>query len=230
MSSAPAESTIAIPTLVEEAKNGRLALLIGADLDRELTGVPSARDLALGLSPEVASLVEAARGKARWRPVSHLCNAMDSASESVGPLHAAAARLRLWSYATAAYDGGLQRALKTDHVEPNLLIEDSDLIERHSGRPDLFKLCGDMQRLHSLVISEADYRHQDDRKDLLKMLRGWLKEKTVLLIGCDPAPESDFARHLYGYILTTPDGFGGGAFLVWPEPSESLVAWWQQYN
>lgn len=226
-----------LEALTAKAKAGQLALLVGPDLPAEATGLPSGKELARGLAaelnlPATDSLAAVAQGlKARnqqWKYVGYLKRVLPAGGKP-GPLHEAIASLPLPFLLTAAYDDRLTRALEAAGRPANLLIEDGDLERRQFGRPELLKLCGDLSRVHTLVVAEDEYADlllDDNRRRLFDRAREWLREKTVLLLGCDPAETGDLESWLYWEVLERLGAFGGGGYLVWPEPAAADVARW----
>ena len=223
--------------LIEKAKAGQLALLVGGDLPAAVTGLPSSRGLAHGLAsrfnlPIADSLAAVAQSiktrNQQWKYVGYLKQALPAGGEP-GPLHETVTALPVSFLMTAAYDDRLARALKAAGRTANLLIEDSDLQRRQFDRPDLIKLCGDPSRPHTLIVAEDEYADlllDDGRRDLFDRLRGWLSEKTVLLVGCDPGKTSDFENWLNREVLERLGAFGAGGHLVWPNPAAGDVARW----
>lgn len=223
-----------LETLVKKAKAGKLALLVGIDLPETVTGLPSGRELAQGLA-DSESLAAAAQGlKERgqhWKITCHLSGALPPGGQP-GPLHGAVAALPVPYLLTTAFDDRLARALG----ECNLLILDADLIGRDLEAPNLIKLCGDLSdlsRLHTLVVAEDDYADlllDDDRRELLDMAAEWLREKSVLMVGCDPSEHGDFENWLYWDVLKRLGAFGQESFLIWPDPVAGDVARWAARN
>lgn len=213
--------------LIQKAQESRLVLLLGRDLPAAITGLPSDRELAHGLAakcdlPASDSLATVAQGlKERgrqWKYTRYLEQTLPAGGEP-GPLHRAVAALPVSFLVTAAYDDRLARALEAAGRPANLLIEDGDLRHRHFDRPDLIKLCGDLSRLHTLVVAGDEYADlllDGDRRDIFDRVGEWLREKTVLLVGCDPAQEGDFEDWLYWEVFKLLGAFGAGGYLVWP--------------
>lgn len=223
--------------LAQKAKEGKLALLVGLDLGEAATGLPSGVELTRGLTakfrlPVSDSLATVAQGlkerNQQWRYAGYLEQKLPAGGEP-GPLHEAVASLPVPFFLTAAYDDRLARALEAAGHPANLLIEDDDLSRRKPGCPDLIKLCGDLNRLHTLVVAEDEYADlllDDDRRDLFDRAGEWLREKSVLLVGCDPTEGSDFENWLYWEVLKRLGAFGAPSCLVWPDPAADDVARW----
>ena len=226
-----------LETLAHKARDGRLLLLLGLDLPMTATGLPPGRELArglaaqYGLSPSGSLATVAQRLRAlnqQWKYATYLAGQLP-AGGPIGPLHEAVAALPIPFLLSTAGDDRLGRALEAAGHPANLLIEDGDLSHRQADRPDLIKLCGDLSRPHTLVVAEDEYvdlLRDDDRRDLLNRAGEWLREKTVLLVGCDPAGGSDFEEWLYWEVLERLGAFGDGGYLLWPGHQAGDVARW----
>jgi hypothetical protein len=82
-------------------------------------------------------------------------------------------------------------------------------------------------------VSRSEYDDLLDVKDRQTLfdqwVSPWLKEKTVLLLGCDPVRLGDFF-FLDRLVLAKRDGFKGGAFLIWQNPSQQDIDDWNGRN
>ena len=219
--------------LFPKIKANDLLLLVGRDLPQEATGLPSIRELAQGLN--AGSLAAAAQTfKERdqpWKYTTYLKQELPAGGEP-GPLYKSIAALKLPYIITTTYDDRLARALEIANLF-NLLIDDDDVAGREFNRPDLIKLCGDLSRPHTLVVAQDEYIDlllDDDRQVLLARAREWLQGKTVLLVGCNPAQESDFRNWLYWEVLERLGAFGQKSYLLWANPAEGDVNWWAGKN
>jgi hypothetical protein len=227
--------------LSQQAQDGQLALLVGLDLPLAATGLPSSQELAHGLASEhnlppsdsLAAVAQGLKGRnQQWKYARYLEQTLPAGGDP-GPLHEAVASLPLPFFMTAAYDDRLARALEAAGCPANLLIKDDDLTRREFDRSDLIKLCGDLAQFHTLVVAEDEYADlllDDDRRDLFDRAGEWLREKTVLLVGCDPAAGSDFENWLYWEVLERLGAFGVAGTLVWPGPAAGDVARWADRN
>jgi len=230
-----------LDALIAKAKIGQLVLLVGVDLSRDAAGLPSGAELARGLAarhnlPPSDSLAAVAqplkRRHQQFRYITYLQQQLP-AGGAPGALHQAITALPLPFLMTAAYDDRLTRALAAAGRPANLLVEDGDLAQRQHERPDLIKLCGDLGRLNTLVVAEDDYTDlllDNDRRSLFDRVGEWLQQKTVLLVGCDPAQAGDFANWLYPEVLKLRGAFDGGGYLVCSNPAAEDVARWAGRN
>jgi hypothetical protein len=220
-----------LETLVQKAAEGQLTLLLGTDLPQAITGLPPGRELAQGLA-DSESLAAATENLKRlgqqWRYTNHLKNALPPGGQP-GPLHRAVAALPVPYLITTACDDRLARALG----DVNLLILDDDLTGRDLEAPNLIKLCGDLSQLHTLAVAESDYADlmlDGDRREVLDLAAGWLREKSALLVGCDPSEQGDFENWLYWDVLKRLGAFGQESFMLWPDPAAGDVARWAARN
>lgn len=228
-----------VKRLANKGKQGDLAVLVGMDLPESVTGVPSRTALARGLAarfskPASDSLVSIATSLNPWQYAGYLAQAL-AVDGGAGPLHRAVASLPVPFLMTSAYDGRLAQALSAAGKPFNLLLDDTDVTNRQPDRADLIKLCGDVgpNKQQLLVVSEAQYTaalQQPNRAELYGRVAQWLAQKTVLILGCDPSPGSDFDRWLYREILQYRNAFQGGAVLVWPHPTPQDKAHWLGRN
>jgi CHAT domain-containing protein len=226
--------------LIQKAKSCQLAILVGMDLSTADTGLPSGRELAHGLahtgnlptSDSLAEVVQAAKQEGQdWLPPQYLKSALPTAQEP-GPLHKAVASMPVQFLMTTTYDDRLASALTAAGHSLNLLISDQDTWLPSRDR-DLLKLCGDLSRLNLLAVAEEDYiglTTDNKRSALFDRAKRWLKQTTVLLLGCDPTRGSDFDRHAYSQVLERLGAYGTHGYLVWPDPAPADVTRWAQRN
>ena len=226
--------------LLGKAQENKLALLVGRDLPAALTARPSGQELARGLAskynlPASDSLAETAQDQKEreqsWKYTGYLQQKLSGGE--AGPLHRAIAALPLPFFMTMTCDDRLARALAAAGRPANVLIEDNDFSGRNFDRPDLIKLCGDLSRLHTLVIAEDEYLDlllDDDRRKLFDRVGEWLREKTVLLVGCEPIKEGDFENLLYWEVLKQLGAFGAESYLLWPGPTADDATRWARRN
>ncbi len=220
------------PTLdwfVQRAEMHALVLFTGRDLPRAVTGLPSNHELAQGLQAGSESLAAAAQNEPQWRYTQYFKQQLGNGARD--SWYQTLASLPLWFFITTTYDTYLTRALKSAGRRPNVIFETHDLGARVPGQPDVIKLCGGLEQPHTLAVTEDAYkqlRQDAARLGVLEQAGEWLREKTTLLVGCDPQVDSDFETWIYWEILYQKDIFRAGAYLVWPSPAPEDVARWAE--
>ena len=219
--------------LTAAARQNRLVLLIGSDLDAPLSGAPSRAELARGMADEfgktaVASLAAVADQLAPFQIGGYL-DARLTPLQTPGPLYTAVANLPLPRLITTAFDHLLETALKQAGREPNLFVVNPDLNRRRLGYPDLLKLCGDIAPplRHTLMTRSDQVQVTPPRVNLFTRLSAWLQGSALLMLGCDPAAGSDFTQLIFPRLLQARLAAAAGAWLLWPDTAPANAAHWQ---
>ena len=225
--------------LLGQLERGTLALFIGADLPREVTGLPSRADLARELArrkglDESLSLAEVAQrvGQAgnRWEFTAFIRDALDTTGKAPRPFHRRIVELvrthQIETLITTAYDNLLELAFQEAGVGINRVVRGSDVAFINSGRPTLIKLYGDAQQPDTLVVTDRD--HSDllrdrEREALVDEVRRAFRRNTVLFLGYNLA-DPDF-RFLFDQIAESR--FARTAYAVWPDLPEVDVRMWR---
>jgi hypothetical protein len=233
-----------LPELTEALERGALALFIGADLPRQVTGLPSRADLARQLArrkrgalarvDESLSLAEVAqrvsRAGKRWEFTAFIRDALDTTGRSPQPFHRRIVELvstyRIETIITTAYDNLLELAFQEAGVGINRVVRGSDVSFVNPDRPTLIKLYGDAQQPDTLVVTDRD--HSDllrdrDREPLLDEVRRALRLNSVLFLGYNLA-DPDF-RFLFDQIAESR--FARTAYAVWPGLPEADERMWR---
>jgi hypothetical protein len=232
-------STPHIPELAEALQRRTLALFLGADLPREVTGLPSRADLARDLArrkglDESLSLAEVAQRVSqagnRWEFTDFIRNALDTAGRSPQPFHQGIVALvqeyRIETLITTAYDNLLELAFQQAGVGLNRVVRGGDVGFINPDRPTLFRLYGDAQQPDTLVVTDRD--HSDllrdrDKEPLLEEVRRAFRHNTVLFLGYNLA-DPDF-RFLFDQVAASR--FARTAYAVWPGLPEVDVRMWR---
>jgi len=230
----------------EQAARGQLALFIGADLDREVTDLPSRADLARDLAQrkgrarsrvdESLSLAEVAQrvaqGGNRFEFTTFIRDQLDTTGKSPQPFHWRIVELvqehGIDTLITTAYDNLLELAFQEANVPINRVVRGSDVSFIDPDRPTLIKLYGDAQMPDTLVVTEDDHYglgRDRDKEDLLHEVRTVLRRQTVLFLGYNLA-DPDF-NLLWREVLDRAGRFARTAYAVWPDLSEGEVRMWQ---
>jgi hypothetical protein len=233
-----------LPELTEALERGALALFIGADLPRQVTGLPPRADLACELArrkggalarvDESLSLAEVAqrvsRAGKRWEFTAFIRDALDATGRSPQPFHRRIAELvkahEIKTIITTAYDNLLESAFQEAGIGINRVVRGSDVSFVNPDRPTLIKLYGDAQQPDTLVVTDRD--HSDllrdrEREPLLDEVRRALRLNTVLFLGYNLA-DPDF-RFLFDQIAESR--FARTAYAVWPGLPEVDVQMWR---
>jgi hypothetical protein len=85
---------------------------------------------------------------------------------------------------TTNYDDLMEKALDRAGRKLCLIVEDSELPFWREDGANLIKLCGDLKRPESIVITKSDYSvYFSAHRRLAERLRGLLESKTAIFIG-----------------------------------------------
>jgi hypothetical protein len=234
------------PELNEALTRRNLALFIGADLPRKITGLPSRADLARELArrkgrarsrvdtslslAEVAQRV--ARGGNRWDFTAFIRDQLDTTGKSPQPFHRRIVEMvqehEIKTLITTAYDNLLELAFQEVGIPINRVVRGSDVSFIAHDRPTLIKLYGDIQQPNTLVVTEDD--HYDlwrdrDKEDLLHEVRTVLRRQTVLFLGYNLADPD--VNLLWREVLDRAGRFNRTAYAVWPGLPEGEVRMWR---
>jgi hypothetical protein len=226
--------------IVEQLQHGQLALFIGADLPREVTGLPSRADLARGLArrhglDESASLAQVAQqvseGSNRHAFTSFIRDEVDTARKAPLPFHKRVVeltRVRAMAIITTAYDDLLEQAFREAGVAFNRVVRSGDVPFIDPKRPTLIRLYGDAQQVDTLVVTEDDHYglwRDRDKENVLDEVRSVLRRNTVLFLGYDLS-DPDF-NLLWREVLDRAGRFARTAYAVWPGLPEAEARVWR---
>jgi hypothetical protein len=230
-----------IPQLVEALERGKLVFFIGADLARELTGLPSRSDLAVGLArrldlsgpppplPEVAAQYESRLG--RHALVDWLRDQLPVSGISPQPFHRHLIELAqvhgARTFITTAYDSLLALAFEQAGVAQDGILRNSDLRFANPDRPMLIWLYGKVEQVDSLVVTEQDHWNllrDRDREEVIDEVKRALRQNTVLFLGYNLS-DPDF-RFLFNEVADSR--FARLAYVVWPGPPEDQARMWRE--
>ncbi len=230
-----------IPELAEALQRRTLALFIGADLPREVTGLPSRADLARELArrkgldhslslAEVAQRV--ARSGNRWEFTAVIRDALDTAGKPPLPFHQRIVELvkthQIKTLITTTYDNLLELAFREAGVPINRVARGSDVSFINPDRPTLIQLYGDAGQPDTLVVTEDDHYglwRDRDKEDLLDEVRNVLRKQTILFLGYNLS-DPDF-NLLWREVLDRAGRFARTAYAVWPDLPESDAQVWR---
>jgi len=220
---------------------GRLALFIGADMPRTVTGLPSRADLAQVLAgrksglpsgrslAETAELFVAPHGF-RNELIRTLRQHLDTTGREVPRFHRLVVGLGVGTIITTAYDNLLELAFDAVGQPVNRLVQPADIgINNDPNLPTLIRLYGDLLRgdLNQLVITKSDHiglTFRPDKVPLFNLVRTVFQTRAVLFLGYDLS-DPDFEL-LYAQVLDQMKPFNIGAYAVWPGMAEAYRQMW----
>jgi hypothetical protein len=227
--------------LAEALERGNLALFIGADLPRELTGLPSRADLATGLAQrldldgpllplaEVAARYEARLG--RHALVSCLRDQLPLTGIAPQPIHQRLVELAekhgARIFITTAYDSLLALTFEQAGVAREGVLRNSDLRFADPARPMLIWLYGKVEQVDSLVVTDQDHWNllrDRNREEVIDEVKRALRQNTVLFLGYDLS-DPDF-RFLFNEVADSR--FARLAYTVWPSLPEDQTHLWRE--
>jgi hypothetical protein len=226
--------------ILEQLRRDQLALFIGSDLPREVTGLPARADLARNLArryglDESMSLAEVAQrvGRAgnRFDFISFLKEELDTAGKSPQSFHKRVVELaetHVVSIVTTAYDDLLERAFREAGVAFNYIVRSADMQFITPNCPTLFKIYGDLQQVDTLVVTEDDHFglwRDRDKENVLEEIQSVLRRDTILFLGYDLS-DPDFSL-LWREVLERAGRFARTVYAVWPGLSEEEVQVWR---
>ncbi len=228
-----------IPQLAEALQRRTLALFLGADLPRQVTGLPCRADLARELArrhglDESLSLAEVAqrvsRAGNRFEFTAFLRDGLGLTGRSPQPYHRRLVELvrthQIPIVITVAYDSLLALAFEQAGVGLNGVVRDSDVRFINPAHSTLIWLYGKVEQVDSLVVTEQDHwdlLRNRDKEGLLDEVKRAFRQNTVLFLGYDLS-DPDF-RFLFSEIAG--NRFARTAYAVWPGLPEADVRMWR---
>jgi hypothetical protein len=158
--------------------------------------------------------------------VRYLRRQLDTTGISPSSAHYLLTLLPVKSIFTTNYDNLMERTYQDLDRQVNLIVDESDLAYWNENRVQIVKLCGDLARPGSIVLTKRDFNvYAQKRPRLVGKLRTTLETKTALFLGYglhDP-----FLNQVWDSISFT---FGahqrpGYAVLFDPDPFEVDDLW-----
>ncbi len=226
--------------LLEQLNQRQLALFLGMDLPREITGLPSRAELARELArrykldeslplTEVAQRVSQAGN--RWEFTNFTRTALEAGGgKSPQPFHQRIVTLvqehHIETVITTAYDNLLEMAFQQAGISINRVVRGSDVSFIVHDRPTLIKFYGDAQQPDTLVVTDRDHNdlmRDRDKEPLIDEVRQAFRRKTMLFLGYNLA-DPDF-RFLFDQVAESK--FARTAYAVWPGLPEADVRMWR---
>jgi N-acetylmuramoyl-L-alanine amidase len=116
--------------------------------------------------------------------ISHLCGALDTSGMQPTSVHEFMALLPVRIIFTTNYDNLIEQALRQAGKHPTVIVEESELAFWREDSVNLVKLCGDLDRPASIVITQRDFNtYFPSHPRLAERLRATLEIKTALFLG-----------------------------------------------
>lgn len=188
------------PELVNQFVRGNGVIFVGAGLSTG-AGLPGWMDLIRPLARAVdarwpgdeadlttdhlltaAQYYENQRG--RNALIQHLRDTLDTAGIQPTSVHRLVASLPVRAIFTTNYDNLIERALQDAGQRPNVIVSEAELAFWNEERVQVVKLCGDLNRPESIVITKRDFNtYFATHSRLAERLRSTLEIKTALFLG-----------------------------------------------
>lgn len=186
--------------LLESFQRGDVILFLGAGLSVG-AGLPGWADLIRPLAHSVGSrwpadetdltteyLLAAAQHyenqRGRHALISRLRETLDNTGVSLTSVHQLVASLPTRAIFTTNYDDFIERALRQVGWHPNVIVDESELAFWREEHVQVIKLCGNLTRPSSIVITQRDFNtYFATHPRLAERLRTTLESNTALFLG-----------------------------------------------
>jgi hypothetical protein len=189
-----------VPTnLINAVNNGECSIFVGAGLSIG-AGLPSWNGLAKLIANQIgfewpnddnvtsdtllsiAQYYENAYG--RNSLIRYLQVQLDDTTKHPTDVHSVLTSIPVYEIFTTNYDSILEKAYSQKRIRASTIISDDDIAYWQEKSVKIIKLCGDILRPSSLVVTKEDFNlYSATRPRLLERLRTTLETKTVLFLG-----------------------------------------------
>lgn len=226
--------------LLDEAQRGRLTLFIGGDLTAEISGLPSAGELAREMAarfgqpvpddqPVALSTIVQRAGRQRTRDVVQFLKDRLENGPPPQPFDNLVARLPVQNFITTRYDDRLERAFQQAGRAVQSVVTDFDASLARRDQPVLVKLYGDLRQPQSLTLSEDDlYDLASAKRDVTRLVENALRGTCLFL--CFDFTTPDFL-FLWREVLRNLGRFAPMAYAAHHLPlAPDEVAVWRDRN
>lgn len=116
--------------------------------------------------------------------VRHLRDALDTTDIQPTSIHRLIASLAVHVVFTTNYDDLVERALREAGQRPNVIVNEPELAYWSEEHVQVVKLCGDLNRPESIVLTKRDFNtYFATHPRLAERLRTTLESKTALFLG-----------------------------------------------
>lgn len=122
--------------------------------------------------------------RGRHALIQHMRDMLDTTGIQLTPVHRLVASLPVRVIFTTNYDDLIERAWGQTGQRPNVIISEPELAFWSEERVKIVKLCGDLHRPESIIITRRDFNtYFATRSRLAERLRTTLESKTALFLG-----------------------------------------------
>ncbi|GFP25248.1 hypothetical protein HKBW3S43_00559 [Candidatus Hakubella thermalkaliphila] len=116
--------------------------------------------------------------------IHHLRDALDTAGVRPTSIHRLVTSLPVSTIFTTNYDDLIERVLRETGRRLNVIISEPELAFWREDHVQVIKLCGDLTRPNSIIITQRDFNtYFATRPRLAERLRATLESKTALFLG-----------------------------------------------
>lgn len=120
----------------------------------------------------------------RQELIQRLRDALDTTLVQPTAVHHLVASLPIHTWYTTNYDDLIERALRAAGKRPNSIVTGLELAFWSKDQTQLIKLCGDLQRPESIVLTKHDFTtYNETHRRLVERLRTTLEAQTALFLG-----------------------------------------------
>lgn len=233
---------VSIPeSLLEQVERGNVLLFIGDRITRDAGGQIFIDQLATHLvnrctvnDPDDYTFPEAAQAfadeRGRHALVQFVRDHLETLGDEPQPVHRLIASLTACKIlVTTCIDRRLERAFEEAGRPLNVIIGNVDVAFEDERKCQLYKLRGSLERVESLVLTEADYESFfEDQESISVVLQGYLARKTVLFAGYDLG---DFHfKQLFRKVTAPLDDYARRAFAFGAVPTRRIARWCQRQD
>lgn len=122
--------------------------------------------------------------RGRHSLISYLRKELDNTGLQPTSIHRLIALLPVSTIFTTNYDHFIEQVLRQVNRHPNVIVDESDLAFWREGNVQVVRLCGNLTRPNSIVITQRDFNtYFATHPRLAERLRTTLESKTALFLG-----------------------------------------------
>lgn len=219
----------------------QLIVFVGADLEDDLTGLPSRQQIADALAddeglevgqPLTAVAQQTMRHGNRRLFTDHISDMLRDAERHPQPLHKLligfVQQYQIETIVTNSYDDLLALAFRESMVEINHVVSDTNLQYASRANPTLIQLFGEWRQQPSLIVTEQDVStllngRWPDKQEILTEMRQLFRRNAVLFIGYNL--QDTAINLLFDNIAGSDNQLG--SYAIWPDVPQPIAESWQ---